>query len=121
MAKNTRYDKGDIVEIIPPGDQKPVKGKIVKVHNLKNKTNYEVMPNKEGVGTGVYSFSDLNLVRRGDELPGDMAKVRTKKRVSEFIGPNKRYGPFSKGEIVVIPQRNAEVMKDRGVVEILQK
>jgi len=121
MAQDTRYNKGDIVEIIPPGDQKPIKGKIVRVHNLKNKTNYEVMPDKEGVGTGIYSFSDLNLVRRGDEIPGDMAKVKTKKRINEFIGPNKRYGPFSEGEVVVIPQRNAEVMEDRGSVEIIEK
>ncbi len=48
--------------------------------------------------------------------------VTFKTPISKFVGVDmKVYGPFSEGDVAFIPSENAEVLKDRGVVEVVEE
>ncbi len=48
--------------------------------------------------------------------------VTFKTPVSKFVGVDmKVYGPFSEGDVALIPSENAEVLRDRGIVEVIEE
>ncbi len=52
----------------------------------------------------------------------DKVLVTFKTPVSKFVGVDmKVYGPFSEGDVALIPSENAEVLKNRGVVEVVEE
>ncbi|MCS7102621.1 MAG: hypothetical protein NZ992_01910, partial [Candidatus Korarchaeum sp.] len=47
--------------------------------------------------------------------------VTFKTRVPKFVGVDMRvYGPFSEGDLAFIPEENAEALKLRGAVEVVE-
>jgi len=123
----TRYGKGDIVKLKPGRAEAKMlpkgKAKVVKVHDLGKgkKTNYEIDFYDDRIdGTPVISAKDLELVSRGGGPRGGMTRVRAKKYIHEFKGPDgNMQGPISAGDTGVLPTRNAKVLQKRGKVEII--
>lgn len=55
------------------------------------------------------------------EWPGRLALVTFKTHVPRFVGVDmKVYGPFSEGDVALIPEENAEALKMRDAVEVVE-
>lgn len=60
------------------------------------------------------------LFKPFDRAP-KLALVTFKTRVPRFVGVDMRvYGPFSEGDVALIPEENAEALRLRGAVEVIE-
>ncbi len=83
-----------------------------------------ILGKKESYSSTNEKGTERLLEREYPPIKDDVHRVLVtfKTPISKFVGVDmKVYGPFSEGDVALIPSENAEVLKNRGVVEVVEE
>lgn len=92
----------------------------IRLKDLFLKASHGVELSKVGEGEKKEAKEEKPLFKPF-QIPHKLALVTFKTQVPRFVGVDMRvYGPFSEGDLALIPEENAEALKQKGAVEVIE-